>query len=610
MIFFGVLLTSGFPNFMMQEAHAASAYSSSITGAVGGDSTNTTNIVVTFSSAIYTTNGAQDGSNQNEAASFSVSGNTVTTANIPSRANGAACGGTTTVTLVLGTALATDATPAVTFTTNTAINACNDDTDVPTASSQTPTDGLSPQFSSASVTSATTIAVVFTETIDDAGTVAIGDFTLDNSGITSGASLTGTPSVSGTTVTLTVDNDIVSGDTLTIAYTETDGDLEDAANNYVRTFSAQTVTNGLSAESPSGGSGCNGDCEEPTLGVLPNGQRIVDDGFTYNGHSVDVERFFTPYPLITAQVGKQNTAVFKIYENRGPDNIAHFDFAFGLGKDQIISDSKAMIEVDFARDRTQTVNIIDPENALDNVSVTTDIVVCNGGSIQCLEITIKHTFREPLDFNIVGTNVWDYSRQSWQNYYNHGIEVVGTSMNPAKQHDGVNQGHIYHLTETSKTTAVDEFGDSWTFQYGIWMKDYIKQDRVQDKDTLVFDRMHSDFAEYREHLSNNAFLQLSETCPLCIEQYADFEDSTSLEYGNKINKLSDPEIQMLMVVEEQKAQEIMKRLLDVKYDLRNAYLGIEKDDRPIAEILEEERINKIILQAERSWLKQIIAPNQ
>ena len=261
------------------------------------------------------------------------------------------------------------------------------------------------------------------------------------------------------------------------------------------------------------------------------------------------------------------------------------------------------------RDRTQTVTITDPENALDNVSVTTDKVACNGGPTQCLEITINHMFREPLDFDIVGTNVWDYSRQSWQNYYNHGIEVVGESLNPPKEFNGINKGHIYHLTETSKTTAVDEFGDSWTYQYGTWVKDFIKQERIQDGETQVFDRMHSDFAEYREQISNEALIQLSETCPLCIEQYADFEDSTSWEYGNKISKLSNPEIQMLMSVEEQKAQEIMKRLLDVKYDLRNAYLGIENDDRPIAEILEEERINKIILQAERNWLKQVIAPN-
>ena len=67
---------------------------------------------------------------------------------------------------------------------------------------------------------------------------------------------------------------------------------------------------------------------------------------------------------------------------------------------------------------------------------------------------------------------------------------------------------------------------------------------------------------------------------------------------------------MLMSVEEQKAQEIMKRLLDVKYDLRNAYLGIDDDNRSIAEILEQERINKVILQSERDWLKQVVAPNQ
>ncbi|KFM20301.1 hypothetical protein AAA799P11_00048 [Marine Group I thaumarchaeote SCGC AAA799-P11] len=310
------------------------------------------------------------------------------------------------------------------------------------------------------------------------------------------------------------------------------------------------------------GSGCNGDCEEPTLGVLPNGKRIVEEGFTYNGYSVDVERFFTPYPLITTQVGKQNTAQFKIYENRGPNNIAHFDFAFGLGKDQIISDSKAMIEVDFARDGTQTVNIVDPENVLDNVTVTTDIVACNDGPIQCLEITINHMFRAPLDFDIVGTNVWDHSRQSWQNYYNHGIEVVGPSMNPAKQYGGVNQGQIYHLTETGKNTAVDEFGESWTFQYGIWMKDYIKQERIQDGETLVFDRMHSDFASYKDNLSQEAFDQLAQMCPVCIEQYADFDDSTSLEYGDRKSKLADPQIQTIMNLENQKAQEVLKYILN------------------------------------------------
>jgi hypothetical protein len=464
-VIFSALLTSGFPNFMMQEAHAAaSGYSTSITGATGGDSTATTNLIFTFDQRVYVDAGVRGGTVDKQGL-FKIDGAAfgagITSVNITeevdSLCNGNNGPGVFSVTIVLDTAIATDAKPTIEFDNDGTVLSCEglgvgvDGLAAADIAAQTPTDGLSPQFSSASVASATTIEVVFTETIDDAGTVAITDFTLVNSGIASGAVLTGAPSVSGATVTLTVDKEIVNGDTLTIAYTETDGDLEDVANNYVRTFGAQTVTNGLTSDG--GGSGCT-DCEEPTLGLLPNGQRIVDDGFTYNGHSVDVERFFTPYPLITAQTGKQNTAVFKIYENIGPDNIAHFDFAFGLGKGQILSDSKAMIEVDFARDRTHTVNIVDPENALDNVSVTTDTVACSEGPTQCLEITIKHTFRESLDFDIVGTNVWDYSRQSWQNYYNHGIEVVGPSMNPPDEFDGINKGHIYHLTETSKTTAV------------------------------------------------------------------------------------------------------------------------------------------------------------
>ena len=251
---------------------------------------------------------------------------------------------------------------------------------------------------------------------------------------------------------------------------------------------------------------------------------------------------------------------------------------------------------------------------MDNIKITTSKVSCSENSnTECLGVDIQHKFRAPLDFNIVATDVWDTSRQSWQNYYNHGIEVVGPSLNPAKQHDGINQGHIYHLTETGKNTAIDEFGDSWTFQYGKWMKDYIKQQRIQDGETLVFDRMHSDFASYQQNISEDAFSQLSQMCPLCVEQYADFDDSTSWEYGNKINKLSDSEIQSIMSMENQRAQEILKYIMDPKLSSTEKYktlVELEKDDRPISEILAEERIMKQILQDERHWLKQVIAPNQ
>jgi len=63
---------------------------------------------------------------------------------------------------------------------------------------------------------------------------------------------------------------------------------------------------------------------------------------------------------------------------------------------------------------TETVVITDPENALEGINVSTDVGSCNGpgSGSKCLIVTIHHTFRAPLDFNIVATDVWDMKRNS------------------------------------------------------------------------------------------------------------------------------------------------------------------------------------------------------
>ena len=268
----------------------------------------------------------------------------------------------------------------------------------------------------------------------------------------------------------------------------------------------------------SNGNGCD-DCTPPTLGIDSKGTRLVDNGFTYNGNPTNVERFFTPYLLITVNIGEPNTAVFKIYEDTDHENIKHFSFAFGLASNEIISQSKAMIELDIDHEGTETVTVTDPHNALQNVLVSTDVDNCNGtdDSLQCLIVTIHHTFRAPLDFNIVATDVWDEKRNAWQNYYNHGIEITGESLNPPEQHSGINKGHIYHLTETSSTTAVDEFGGMWSFTHDTWSKDYIKTERVKDSPWLSMNRMHSDFYKIQDYEIKRATKKLLELCPECIE---------------------------------------------------------------------------------------------
>lgn len=310
------------------------------------------------------------------------------------------------------------------------------------------------------------------------------------------------------------------------------------------------------------GSGCS-DCEAPTLGINFDGRRIVDDGFTYNGNSIDVERYFTPYPLVTVNVGKQNVAEFKIYDDKGPDSVSHFELAFGLASGESIGMSKAVINWDKSFDGIETVTLYDPENVLDKIKVTTSEGSCSDESQQkCLIVKVIHTFRAPLDFNILGTNVWDAKRNAWQNYYNHGIEVVGESLNPPDKYDGINKGHIYHLTEIGKDIAVDEFGDSWTFHHGIWNKDYVELQRITDSDTNVFTRMHSEFAKYKETQANNAIEQLLVLCPTCQSPYDNFADSTSIDYPERLDKLNDPEIQKKMAFESERAQNVMNHLLD------------------------------------------------
>ena len=184
---------------------------------------------------------------------------------------------------------------------------------------------------------------------------------------------------------------------------------------------------GVSQPPPRGGSECD-DCTPPTLGYDEYGARLVDGGFSYNGLASDVEYFFTPYPLIESEVGKENTVVLKMYENEGPGNVSHAALAFGLRSGEVISESRAVINYDIAHDGIGTVSAIDPDGAidLDTLSAEHETVQCSAGSeLECLQITINHTFRAPLEFDIVGTDVWDSQRNSWQNYYNHGIKITG-----------------------------------------------------------------------------------------------------------------------------------------------------------------------------------------
>lgn len=256
-----------------------------------------------------------------------------------------------------------------------------------------------------------------------------------------------------------------------------------------------------------GGSTPKGGYQPPTMGITKYGQVLVDDGFSYNRKSVDVALMNTHYPLVTTSVGKENVATLKVYSPRGIEKLQHVGLAFGLGKGQIFGESKVVIEWDKKISGQHTTTIVDPENYLDNVKIVTSDGKCReDGNDICFIIKFYHTFRKPLEYNIIGTYIWDDKLSGWQNYYNDGIKIVGDSLDPPAKHLVMYKKDLITITETGKNSAIDENGNTWVFDKS-WRIDEIPSPEILEPITSHgYDRNQVQFSSYKmgqELIANN-----------------------------------------------------------------------------------------------------------
>jgi len=58
-------------------------------------------------------------------------------------------------------------------------------------------------------------------------------------------------------------------------------------------------------------------CTQPSIGMTERGQRVVDDGITVNGNTMDANYYFTDFPLVQANIGEQITMFFVIWDDLG-----------------------------------------------------------------------------------------------------------------------------------------------------------------------------------------------------------------------------------------------------------------------------------------------------
>jgi len=254
----------------------------------------------------------------------------------------------------------------------------------------------------------------------------------------------------------------------------------------------------------------SGDDYAPTLGNDRYGNNYVDNGFTFNDFTTDVESLKTHMPLQTLNVGELNTAVLKIYDNRGAGKIEHVELAFGLNKKQYVSESSNKItwEQDFKG--AQSIIMKDPDNMLMDVNALGE----DDGKI--MKITFNFAFREPMEQSKIGITVWDQDRHSKTFYFNEGIEVVGKSLNPPKIVTVLDsKGYPVQITMTGKNTGIDEEGNIWTHN-SPWIKlnqpaeDQLPHESLDPVSAHGFDRMDSMFDSYKNDQAQEAQKKLME----------------------------------------------------------------------------------------------------
>ena len=247
----------------------------------------------------------------------------------------------------------------------------------------------------------------------------------------------------------------------------------------------------------------------PTLGRDRYGNNYVNNGFTFNGFSTDVENLKTHMPLQTLNVGESNTAVLKIYDYKGAEKIEHVELAFGLNKKQHASESSNTITWKQNFKGTQSITIKDSDNTL------MDVHAVGEAEGKIMKITFNFAFREPMDKSKIGVTVWDQDRYSKTVYFNEGIQVIGKSLNPPKIITILDdKGYPVTLTMIGKNRGIDEEGNIWTHN-SPWekisqpVKDHLHE-KPDPVDMHGFNRIHNMFDSYKNVQAQEAQKKLME----------------------------------------------------------------------------------------------------
>lgn len=94
---------------------------------------------------------------------------------------------------------------------------------------------------------------------------------------------------------------------------------------------------------------------------------------------------------------------------------------------------------------------------------------------------------------MIATNVWDFNKNAWQNFYNHGIEVVGDSINPPRTKmvafGTKDMRGLFELTQ------IDKKKDLWIDEFHS-IYQHMSNDRYEKIQSLSHDLIYDKITEH------------------------------------------------------------------------------------------------------------------
>lgn len=197
---------------------------------------------------------------------------------------------------------------------------------------------------------------------------------------------------------------------------------------------AVTVLSSVSllAVNASADTGCRRDCEAPTMGVTYEGKQIVDNGFTINGRSFNVDELTQTLPTTKVRTGEIVKIRLVVFENSGGEFLKNTSLSIGdyaddqhvnilstISFDQnFVAVLKAPLSSD--SDVSKTITVTDPSGLLKDVMVKTS-------DVDSYRTAVDIIFRvtTPIDTSDIIVKSIDAKKNSRTNVFYDAIAVTG-----------------------------------------------------------------------------------------------------------------------------------------------------------------------------------------